>query len=194
MKFTNLLTDEHLAVLNKARKTYGETNQMLVSTEELCELAAVCTKYPRYNDKAKALSELHAKAVDEVADVLIVLDHIIDIMCIDFFELQDRIDGKVDRLGRWLDASDDMEQTTVDRVVRPSYCSECRSNGKPVTVQPCVGCHQTENGSTGTNFQQKIKCGGCIHFGKFKDLVPICGPCVENNGANYDDGTWPNEA
>ena len=125
------LSEEHKEVLSHARKVYGNTKQILVSNEELCELAAVCAKFPRYDDPHKARIELHQKAVDEVADVLIVLDHIINIFQLEDEEIQSRIDGKIDRLDRWMSASDSMEQTTVDRAVHESPkskapCGKCR--------------------------------------------------------------------
>ena len=111
------LTPGERFVLETARNTYGDTAQILVANEELCELAAVCAKYPRYSDKTLARKELHNKAVDEVADVLIVLDHIVHIFGLDEQELNSRITGKVSRLYRWLSASSSMQRTTEDRDV-----------------------------------------------------------------------------
>lgn len=116
-------------VLAKARSTYGDTAQILVSTEELCELAAVCAKYPRYTDPEKARSELHSKVIDEVADVLIVLDHVVNIFGLSDQEVQGRIGGKINRLNRWLVQSTSQEQTTIDRTV-----------GQPVGHNFCKGC------------------------------------------------------
>lgn len=117
MDVTRFINKKQREVLARARKTYGDTAQILVSTEELCELAAVCSKYPRYQTKKKAQDELHDKAVDEVADVLIVLDHVINIFGLTPVDIGDRIAGKVARLERWLNTSNSMEQTTVDRKV-----------------------------------------------------------------------------
>lgn len=124
-----MLTESERKVLAKARETYGNTNQILVSNEELCELAAVCAKFPRYDDPEKARIELSDKAIDEVADVLIVLDHIVNIFQLKPEKVRARIVGKVDRLSRWLDASDSQEQTMVDR--------EVKEESKPC---PCKGC------------------------------------------------------
>ena len=45
MDVTRFINKKQREVLAKARETYGDTAQILVSTEELCELAAVCSKY-----------------------------------------------------------------------------------------------------------------------------------------------------
>ena len=58
------LNQDQLNVLARARMTYGDTAQILVSNEELCELAAVCAKFPRYESPNKAREELYDKAVD----------------------------------------------------------------------------------------------------------------------------------
>ena len=148
------LTNKQRVILDRARKTYGNTAQILVSNEELCELAAVCAKYPRYDDQNKAKAELHDKAVDEVADVLIVLDHIINIFDLDEAEVLYRIEGKVSRLKGWLDKSTSMEQTTVDRDVpdagqmvmegfEPDPCSSCEGCGIISNLKPggrCIEC------------------------------------------------------
>lgn len=111
------INNQQREILRRARETYGDTAQILVSTEELCELAAVCSKYPRYSTKEKAQKELHSKAVDEVADAIIVLDHIINIFGLTQEDIRNRVSGKISRLTRWLDSSPSMEQTTVDRKV-----------------------------------------------------------------------------
>ena len=126
MEITHFITKEQREILELARKTYGDTNQILVSVEELCELASVCTKYPRYDNKEKALKELQARAVDEVADVLIVLDHIINVFKLYPEDITKRVEGKINRLQRWLATSDRLEQSTKDREVAENV--------------PCVGC------------------------------------------------------
>lgn len=137
-----MLTESERKVLARARETYGNTNQILVSNEELCELAAVCAKFPRYDDPEKARRELGDKAIDEVADVLIVLDHIINIFQLKPERVAARIDAKVDRLHRWLDASNSQEQTMIDREVREGS-NNC----------PCKGCAHVGQ-------WQELKMGG----------------------------------
>lgn len=126
--------NKHKEILQATRDLYGDTAQILVSTEELCELAAVCAKFPRYEDPAKAKEMLHTKAVDEVADVMIVLDHIINIFELDRVEVLSRIDGKIDRISRWLKTSDSQEQTTIDRTVRENLHQESPSKDSVVEI------------------------------------------------------------
>ena len=118
MEFSRFVTPKHRGVLKKARDTYGDTTQILVSVEELNELSCVCAKFPRYEDPARARKELHNKAVDEVADVLIVLDHIINIFDLTPVDIGERVEAKVARMERWLNASTSQSQTMVDREVK----------------------------------------------------------------------------
>lgn len=112
-----ILTDNEREILKQCRETYGDTAQILVSIEELNELACVLAKYPRYDDPEQAVTELKNKALDEVADVLIVLDHVVNILKITDTELYRRIEQKVSRVGRWLDTNNKFSQTLVDRKV-----------------------------------------------------------------------------
>lgn len=106
-----------MEILAKARQTFGDTTQILVAMEELCELACVCAKYPRYENSSNAKEELHNKAIDELADVTVVINHIINIMDIDPYEVEKRISGKVARVERWVNKSSSMQITTEDRKV-----------------------------------------------------------------------------
>lgn len=153
------LDRRHKEILAKIRETYGNTTQILVSNEELCELAAVCAKFPRYTDPEKARSELHSAAVDEVADVMIILDHIINIFGLSESEVRSRIEGKVDRITRWLSKSSSQEQTTVDREVK---------EGKPQGKKP--------------------PCGACKHFGNYQNLKPghRCCVCVQSDYSMFE--------
>lgn len=140
-----LLDRQHKEVLSKIRQTYGNTTQILVSNEELCELAAVCAKFPRYTDPEKAQSELHSAAIDEVADVMIILDHIINIFGLSENEVRARISGKVDRITRWLSTSNSQEQTLVDREVheekKPKVpCGKCTGFGNFDNLKPGHRC------------------------------------------------------
>lgn len=103
--------------LKRARETYGRKNQILVSIEELNELACVLAKYPRYEDEAQAVFELKEKVIDEVADVTIILDHIKAIFQLTENEIDERVTKKVGRLKRWLEQSSSMTQTVKDREV-----------------------------------------------------------------------------
>lgn len=135
----------HKEVLSHIREKYGNTTQILVSNEELCELAAVCAKFPRYTDPKKARFELHSAAIDEVADVMIILDHIINIFQLDETEIHTRISGKIDRITRWLSKSDNQEQTTVDREVKEPAktkvpCGRCKHFGDFRNLKPGHVC------------------------------------------------------
>lgn len=139
-------------VLSHIREVYGNTTQILVSNEELCELAAVCAKFPRYTDPGKARTELRSAAIDEVADVMIILDHIINIFQLEDIEVWRRIGGKVDRISRWLSESSNQEQTTVDREVKEST----------IPSVPCGGCGHFGNFQ---NLKPGHRCCQCASSG-----------------------------
>ena len=162
--------DDHIDLRNKKilsdlRKTYGNTTQILVSNEELCELAAVCAKFPRYKDPKKARAELHSAAIDEVADVMIILDHVINIFQLKDEEIRKRIGGKLDRIVRWLAESSDQEQTTVDREVREGVNPQPKKKPTEKPQEQPVGD------------VTKVHCVGCAHVGEFQQLK-IGGRCM----------------
>lgn len=114
----NLKDQLHMnAVLDKAREVYGNNNQIMVCIEELNELACVLAKFPRYDSEQMAREDLHQKALDEVADVEIILNHVKAIMNISQTELELRKLAKVARVERWLNSSSSMQQTIEDRTV-----------------------------------------------------------------------------
>ena len=117
MELSKFVTPKHRELLKKARDTYGDTTQILISVEELCELACVCAKFPRYEQPDVAREKLHSKVVDEVADTLIVLDHIVNIFGLTPVDIGERVDAKMARMYRWLHASNSQAQTMVDREV-----------------------------------------------------------------------------
>lgn len=124
MELSKFVTPKHRELLKKARDTYGDTTQILVSVEELCELACVCAKFPRYEDPEVARDKLHDKIVDEVADTLIVLDHVVNIFGLTPVDIGDRVEAKMERMYRWLHASKSQSQTMVDReVTKPGQAS-----------------------------------------------------------------------
>lgn len=189
MEVTRFINKKQREVLAKARETYGDTAQILVSTEELCELAAVCSKYPRYETKEKAQDELHDKAVDEVADVLIVLDHVISIFGLTPVDIGDRVAKKIGRLDRWLHTSNSMEQTTRDREVSEQLtidevmCARCAYSTNPRNIGPCRDC-----GPEHKRYKQGLPCGKCRNRGNFNNLKPggCCTKCVESNGSMFE--------
>lgn len=147
-----MLSDQIKEVLKKARKTYGNKNQIMVCMEELCELACVLAKYPRYNDETKATEELHDKVLDELADVMIILDHVQQVMGFSDEEVSNRIKSKVERVERWLNHSTSMQETIDDRKIDVTDKSE-----------------------------QNKKCVRCTYYGKLDDYVyqNACCPCLK---------------
>lgn len=145
-----LVLDEDVRkLLEKARATYGDKNQILVSMEELNELACVLAKYPRYDDSNKATLELHDKVLDEVADVMIVLDHIMSIFSLSDEEVNGRMLKKLSRLARWLDHSKSMQETVDDRKVEETSakCKECAHSKEDPDVRhngACSFCNQAQ--------------------------------------------------
>lgn len=191
MDITRFINKKQREVLAKARETYGDTAQILVANEELCELAAVCAKFPRYEDKERAQEKLHKKAIDEVADVLIVLDHVINIFGLTPVEIGDRVEGKISRLNRWLSSSNSMEHTTVDREVEEAHqmslfeasCDNCVSRVVPKCIEPCSSC-----GPEHKNFKKVLPCKSCVNRNKFENLKPggVCYTCVQKDGALFE--------
>lgn len=104
--------------LQTMRNLYGDTHQLTVCIEELAELACVLCKYPRYSDSDSAVTELHDKVLDEYADVNIVLQYVKEIFNLTDEEIDKRIQGKINRMQRWVDSGNPTpEQTLKDREV-----------------------------------------------------------------------------
>lgn len=120
-------------LLETAQATYGYANQVVVAVEELCELGAVLSKYPRYDFHDDALEALRDKVVEETADVIIMMRHIQMIFAIQPTELEAMMDKKLNRLKRWLENDDkSFHHTTEDRAVE-SGTKICREHPE--------GCH-----------------------------------------------------
>ena len=145
------LTDKSKRVLAKARLTYGNKNQISVAIEELNELACVLCKFIRYEHEEDAVEALYDKVVDELADVLVVTDHIKSIFALSDKVIEARAEAKVARVRNWLDKSNSMEQTTVDREVpdptekafcdglaQPN-CKNCANKDDRPTCEQCDG-------------------------------------------------------
>lgn len=149
-----LLNEQIKATLKKARETYGNKNQIMVCMEELCELACVLAKYPRYSDESKATEELHDKVLDELADVMIILDHVQHVMGFSDEEVSNRIKSKVDRVKRWLEHSSSMQETIDDRKVdvtdkseQNMICTRCAYYGNVddyIYQNACCPCHKAQ--------------------------------------------------
>ena len=143
----NLVRDME-KTLQLARETYGNKNQILVCIEELNELACVLAKYPRYDSEEEARLKLTDAAIDEVADVIIILDHVQNILQLSTESIQDRIKKKVGRLERWLNNSDSMQRTVEDRAVEDSseplpICVVCENSDNP-EANMCATCRAAE--------------------------------------------------
>lgn len=111
-------------LLQTAQETYGYANQVVVAIEELCELGAVLSKYPRYDFHNDAMEALRDKVVEETADVVIMLRHIQMIFGIQPNELDDMMDKKLHRLKRWMESDNkSFQHTTEDRAVVD--CEKC---------------------------------------------------------------------
>lgn len=139
-----------LKVLEEARAKWGNKNQILVCMEELNELGCVLAKYPRYDDEAQAVEVLKEKALDEISDVYIILEHAKAIFELPDGVIQSHCEEKVARLKRWLDNTDgsSMQQTINDREV--PKCSTCMWE-KPKSAYeysyhccPCMQAQSTE--------------------------------------------------
>lgn len=145
------LTEKSKKVLAKARLIYGSKNQISVAIEELNELACVLCKFIRYEHEEDAVDALYNKVLDELADVLVVTDHIKAIFAMSDNVIETRAEAKVARVRNWLEKSNSMEQTTVDREVpdptekafcdslaQPN-CKNCANNSDRPTCEQCDG-------------------------------------------------------
>lgn len=138
-----MTVEEQIKVLEKARKVYGNKNQILVCIEELNELACVLAKFPRYEDEDEAREKLMDKALDEVADVMIILEHVQKIFNLTDEAIVDRMMKKIERLDRWLKNSTSMQRTLEDRVVGVVDCKTCQNWENP-EYSMCKTCMSTE--------------------------------------------------
>ena len=138
-----MTVEEQIKVLETARNVYGNKNQILVCIEELNELACVLAKFPRYEDEDEAREKLTEKVIDEVADVMIILDHVQKIFDIPDEAISDRIMKKIERLERWLKNSTSMQRTLEDRVVGVVDCNTCQNWQNP-DYSMCKTCMSTE--------------------------------------------------
>lgn len=130
-------------LLETAQETYGYANQVVVAIEELCELGAVLSKYPRYDFHDDAMAALRDKVVEETADVIIMMRHIQMIFNIQPDELDSMMDKKLNRLKRWLENDNkSFQHTTEDRAVTDS----------------CIGCYYWEH------VDENAPCANCQNF------------------------------
>lgn len=112
-----LFTEKDLQVLQRARETYGAHKQIGVAAEECTELAKELIKAFRYDSFDDVVKNTKENVIDEVADVFIVLDHVIKLFNITPEGLQPHITKKLQRLEYWLDNSSSIEFTTRCRTI-----------------------------------------------------------------------------
>ena len=128
-------------LLETAQATYGYANQIVVAIEELCELGAVLSKYPRYDFHDDAVEALRDKVLEETADAIIVLRHVQMIFGIQPTEIEDMMDKKLNRLKRWLESDDkSFHHTTEDRAVDETDCAGCYYWEHIDEHAPCAIC------------------------------------------------------
>lgn len=142
------LTNEAKKVLLRARDVYGNRNQISVAIEELNELACVLCKFIRYDREADAIEALRCNVIDELADVLVVSEHIKAIFNLTDSSVEQRAEAKVARVNGWLNKSNSIEQTTIDRKVPDRLeaafkaglkkeCQNCANVGDRPTCEQC---------------------------------------------------------
>lgn len=117
MSQSSLFQREDYETLQRARDTYGAHKQIGVAAEECTELAKELIKAFRYDNFEDAVKKTKENVVDEVADILIVMDHILTLYDIKKVELRPQIQKKLNRLKYWLDHSDNIEFTTQYRTL-----------------------------------------------------------------------------
>lgn len=123
-----ILNKEQERILEEARKTYGSRNQLAVAAEECNELAIAVLKFMRYDDEHRGVENTRVKVLEERADVEIVLNHIDSIYGFKESDIASVVSGKIERLKRWLEKTDSMEYTMIDRTVSAvpkKDCSDC---------------------------------------------------------------------
>lgn len=184
MEYSVFVNQQHQEITKRARDTYGYKKQLSVAAEELDELAILCNKYQRYDNHEDAVRDLYSKAIGEVSDVLVVLDHVIEILGLTEEDIQDGVNGKILRLEGWMDSSKSLQVSTVMREIpkvshsaphkKPDNCDGCLYVDLPGNVGPCMLC---ENFS---HYAQPRRCQKCAHRRNWHNLIPggYCYVCV----------------
>lgn len=106
---------EGKAILKRAQDTYGHQAELGVTIEELCELACVLSKVQRYHTMDEARKALYEKALDEYADVTIVLEHVKAAFELTDEDIANRVGYKLYRVQKWLDTNSDIAISTEIR-------------------------------------------------------------------------------
>ena len=170
-----MLSTKTKETLQQARVTYGDSNQINVAIEELCELAGILSKYNRYDDPEEGKDKLFNKVLDEVADVHNVLDHIQEIFGMTPQIISKRCDKKAERLQRWIDSRQSLQVSMVDR-----------------TLEPMLERRQTIEGEWTKKCNES--CHGWEHVEECKDCTVINQqPKYPQYGAKVNPEEVPNE-
>lgn len=143
-----MLTKEQENTLASARQIYGSRNQLAVAAEECNELAIAVLKFMRYADEKEGIEATKKSVLEERADVEIILNHIDAIYGLSPEMVRGAMFCKIARLQRWLDKTNSMEYTMVDREVDDSHlnksCEGCfyydPNTGEIVETGACVTC------------------------------------------------------
>ena len=110
-----LFSVQDAITLQTAREIYGPHKQIGVAAEECVELAKELMKAQRYDNFDDAVKYTKRQVLNEVADVLIVLDHVINLYSITTKQLQPFVTNKMERLRYWLKNSNSIQFTTTHR-------------------------------------------------------------------------------
>lgn len=120
------LTEEQEKTLKRARETYGARNQLAVSAEECNELAIAVLKFMRYEDTESGIKATRENVLEERADVEVILNHIDSIYRFTETEILNEMKKKIARVKRWVDTTDSMEYTTIERKLdEQKDCADC---------------------------------------------------------------------
>lgn len=171
-----LFTIEDSKTLQAARETYGAHKQIGVAAEECTELAKELIKAFRYDDFDDAVKNTKENVVDEVADVLIVFDHILNLYNITTSDLQPHITRKLDRLRYWLEHSKSIEFTMQHRSLSAEDQAEAEAFNK---YQHKLYKDMAEQES-GESF--KVKPTDTKGVYEFEGLGIVL---IDNNGSKY---------
>lgn len=184
MRYSVFVDQSHQEITKRARSTYGYKKQMSVAAEELDELAILCNKYQRYDHHEDAVKDLYNKAIGEVSDVLVVLDHIIEVFGLTDGDLREEVNGKIRRLEGWMNTSKSLQVSTVMREIpkidsldqhrKPDSCEGCLYSDLPGNVGPCALCEDF------SRYARPKRCKKCTHKGNWHNLIPggYCYMCV----------------
>ena len=174
-----LFTFEDSKTLQAARETYGAHKQIGVAAEECTELAKELIKAFRYDDFEDAVKNTKENVVDEVADVLIVFDHILNLYNITTSDLQPHITRKLDRLRYWLEHSKSIEFTMQHRSLSAEDQAEAEAFNK---YQQKLYKDMAEQES-GESF--KVKPTDTKGVYEFEGLGIVL---IDNNGSKHREG------